>query len=192
MDELKRKIQAQANVADGGIIRVDMFLNHCLDVELIERIGKTLAKRFKGEKVTKVLTAESSGIAIALFVAQTLRVPAVYAKKFQTGFIDPDVYSTEVHSFSMEKAFTLRVSKPYLEADDRVLLVDDILSSGQAMMGLMDLVSQAGGEVVGLGVALEKASKEGGRILRQMGLRVESLVTVEGVDEDGSIVFAED
>ena len=86
MDELKRKIQAQANVADGGIIRVDMFLNHCLDVELIERIGKTLAKRFKGEKVTKVLTAESSGIAIALFVAQTLRVPAVYAKKFQTGF----------------------------------------------------------------------------------------------------------
>lgn len=192
MDELKRKIQAQANVADGGIIRVDMFLNHCLDVELIERIGKTLAKRFKGEKVTKVLTAESSGIAIALFVAQTLRVPAVYAKKFQTGFIDPDVYSTEVHSFSMEKAFTLRVSKPYLEADDRVLLVDDILSSGQAMMGLMDLVSQAGGEVVGLGVALEKASKEGGRILRQMGLRVESLVTVEGVDEDGSILFAED
>lgn len=192
MDELKRKIQAQANVADGGIIRVDMFLNHCLDVELIERIGKTLAKRFKGEKVTKVLTAESSGIAIALFVAQTLRIPAVYAKKFQTGFIDPDVYSTEVHSFSMEKAFTLRVSKPYLEADDRVLLVDDILSSGQAMMGLMDLVSQAGGEVVGLGVALEKASKEGGRILRQMGLRVESLVTVEGVDEDGSILFAED
>lgn len=192
MDELKRKIQAQANVADGGIIRVDMFLNHCLDVELIERIGKTLAKRFKGEKVTKVLTAESSGIAIALFVAQTLRVPAVYAKKFQTGFIDPDVYSTEVHSFSMEKAFTLRVSKPYLEADDRVLLVDDILSSGQAMMGLMDLVSQAGGEVVGLGVALEKASKEGGRILRQMGLRVESLVTVEGVNEDGSILFAED
>lgn len=191
MDELRRKLLAQAAVADGGIIRVDMFLNHCLDVELIERIGKTLAKRFRSEKVTKVLTAESSGIPIALFVAQALRVPAIYAKKFQTGYIDPDVYSTEVHSTSMEKAFTLRVSKPYLDEDDRVLLVDDILSSGQAMLGLMDLVSQAEGEVVGLGVAIEKASKEGGHILRQMGLRVEALVTVEGVDENGSIVFAD-
>jgi len=191
MDALKKRILSEACVSDGDIIQVDMFLNHCLDIDLIEDIGTTLAKRFKGEKVSKVLTAESSGIPIAVFVARALGVPAVYAKKFQTGYIDPAVYSTEVHSFSMEKSFTLRVSRKYLNGDDRVLLVDDILSSGQAMLGLMDLVSQAGGEVVGLAVALEKATKDGGRVLRQMGLRVEALATVERV-EDGKIILADD
>lgn len=191
MDTLKKRILAESSISDGDIIRVDMFLNHCLDIDLIEDIGKTLAKRFRGEKVNKVLTAESSGIPISIFVARALGVPAVYAKKFQTGYIDPLVYSTEVHSFSMEKAFTLRVSRKYLGEDDHVLLVDDILSSGQAMMGLMDLVSQAGGEVVGLGVALEKAFKDGGRVLRQMGIRVEALATVERI-EDGHILLADD
>ena len=191
MDTLKKRILSEAAVSDGDIIQVDMFLNHCLDIELIEEIGTTLAKRFKGEKVSKVLTAESSGIPIAVFVARALGVPAVYAKKFQTGYIDPTVYSTEVHSFSMETSFTLRVSRKYLGEDDRVLLVDDILSSGQAMMGLMDLVSQAGGEVTGLAVAIEKATKDGGRVLRQMGLRVETLATVERV-EDGKIILADD
>ena len=191
MENLKRRMMDEATVNEDGIIRVDMFLNHCLDVELIEDLGKQLAKRFKGEKITKVLTAESSGIPIALFTARALRVPAVYAKKFQTGYIDPDVYSTEIHSFSMEKSFTLRVARPYLDEDDVVLLVDDILASGQAMMGLMDLVSQAGGEVAGLGVAIEKANRDGGRVLRQMGLRVESLVTVSHV-EDGEIIFLDD
>ena len=191
MDTLKKRILSEAAVSDGDIIQVDMFLNHCLDIELIEEIGTTLAKRFKGEKVSKVLTAESSGIPIAVFVARALGVPAVYAKKFQTGYIDPTVYSTEVHSFSMETSFTLRVSRKYLGEDDRVLLVDDILSSGQAMMGLMDLVSQAGGEVTGLAVAIEKATKDGGRVLRQMGLRVETLATVER-GEDGKIILADD
>ena len=191
MDTFKKRLLSEACVSDGDIIQVDMFLNHCLDIELIEEIGTALAKRFKGEKVNKVLTAESSGIPVAIFVARALGVPAVYAKKFQTGYIDPSVYSTEVHSFSMEKSFTLRVSRKYLDGDDRVLLVDDILSSGQAMLGLVDLVSQAGGEVVGLAVALEKATKDGGRVLRQMGLRVEALATVERV-EDGKIILADD
>lgn len=191
MDTLKKRILSEAAVSDGDIIQVDMFLNHCLDVGLIEEIGTALAKRFKGERVSKVLTAESSGIPIAIFVARALGVPAIYAKKFQTGYIDPAVYSTEVHSFSLEKSFTLRVSRKYLGADDRVLLVDDILSSGQAMLGLMDLVSQAGGEVAGLAVAMEKAAKDGGRVFRQMGLRVEALATVERV-EDGNIILADD
>ena len=191
MDAFKKRILSEACVSDGDIIQVDMFLNHCLDIDLIEEIGTALAKRFKGEKVSKVLTAESSGIPVAIFVARALGVPAVYAKKFQTGYIDPSVYSTEVHSFSMEKSFTLRVSRKYLDGDDRVLLVDDILSSGQAMLGLMDLVSQAGGEVAGAAVALEKATKDGGRVLRQMGLRVEALATVERV-EDGKIILADD
>ena len=191
MEKLKKRILEDGVVRDGDIIQVDMFLNHCLDVDLIADIGSALAKRFKGEKVTKVLTAESSGIAIAVFVAKALGVPAVYAKKFQTGYIDPSVYSTEVHSFSMEKSFTLRVSRRYLSEDDRVLLIDDILSSGQGVLGLLDLVSQAGGEIAGLGVAIEKATKDGGRVLRQMGLRVEALATIERV-ENGVITLKDD
>ncbi len=191
MEKLKKRILAESDVSEGDIIHVDMFLNHCLDTELIEEIGKQLAKRFKAERPTKVLTAESSGIPIAIFVAHALGIPAVYAKKYQAGFIDPDVYSTEVHSFYIEKSFTLRVSKRYLEEEDKVLIIDDILSSGQATLGLIDLVSQAGAEVAGVGVAIEKASKEGGQLLRQMGIRVESLVVVERV-VDGEIILADD
>lgn len=168
-----------------------MFLNHCLDTDLIEEIGRELAKRFKGARPTKVLTAESSGIPIAIFTAHALGIPAVYAKKYQADFIDPDVYSTEVHSFYIEKSFTLRVSKRYLDPSDRVLIIDDILSSGQATLGLMDLVSQAGAEVAGVGVAIEKANKEGAQLLRQMGIWVESLVVIDRV-ADGRILFADD
>ena len=191
MEELKKRILKEAEVGEGDIIRVDMFLNHCMDVALLERIGKALAKRFKGERVDKVLTVEASGIAVASFPALALGVPAVYAKKFQTGYIDPDVYAAEVHSFSMEKSYTIRVSRRYLEPDDRVLLVDDILASGQAILGLLEIVSRAGAEAVGVGVAIEKATKDGGEVLRRMGLRVESLVKVERI-EDGRIILGED
>lgn len=191
MEELKKRILKEAEVGEGDIIRVDMFLNHCMDVALLERIGKALAKRFKGERVDKVLTVEASGIAVACFTALALGVPAVYAKKFQTGYIDPDVYAAEVHSFSMEKSYTIRVSRRYLEPDDRVLLVDDILASGQAILGLLEIVSRAGAEAVGVGVAIEKATKDGGEVLRRMGLRVESLVEVERI-EDGRIILGED
>lgn len=191
MDRLKKRLLTDGEICDGDIIRVDMFLNHCLDTELIEEIGKQLAKRFKAERPTKVLTAESSGIPIAIFAAHALGIPAVYAKKYQADYIDPSVYSTEIHSFSMEKSFTLRVSKRYLEEDDRVLLIDDILSSGQSTLGLIDLVSQAGAEIVGVGVAIEKAGREGGELLRRMGIRVEALVTVERVT-DGRIIFADE
>ena len=191
MEELKKRILKEAEVGEGDIIRVDMFLNHCMDVALLERIGKALAKRFKGERVDKVLTVEASGIAVACFTALALGVPAVYAKKFQTGYIDPDVYAAEVHSFSMEKSYTIRVSRRYLEPDDRVLLVDDILASGQAILGLLEIVSRAGAEAVGVGVAIEKATKDGGEVLRRMGLRVESLVKEERI-EDGRIILGED
>ena len=191
MEELKKRILKEAEVGEGDIIRVDMFLNHCMDVALLERIGKALAKRFKGGRVDKVLTVEASGIAVACFTALALGVPAVYAKKFQTGYIDPDVYAAEVHSFSMEKSYTIRVSRRYLEPDDRVLLVDDILASGQAILGLLEIVSRAGAEAVGVGVAIEKATKDGGEVLRRMGLRVESLVKVERI-EDGHIILGED
>lgn len=144
MEELKRRILSDAVVGEGDIIHVDMFLNHCMDINLMEHMGNALAKRFRGVRITKVLTAESSGIALACFVARALDVPAVYAKKFQTGYIDPEVYSAETHSFSLEKSYTLRVSKKYLDGDDVVLLVDDILSNGQAILSLLELVSKAG------------------------------------------------
>lgn len=174
MEELKRRILSDAVVGEGDIIHVDMFLNHCMDINLMEHMGNALAKRFRGVRITKVLTAESSGIALACFVARALDVPAVYAKKFQTGYIDPEVYSAETHSFSLEKSYTLRVSKKYLDGDDVVLLVDDILSNGQAILSLLELVSKAGGEVAGVGVAIEKAMRDGGRVLRRMGIRVEA------------------
>lgn len=191
MDELKKRILKDAELGDGDIIRVDMFLNHCMDVALLERVGRALAKRFRGEKITKVLTVESSGIAVACFTALALGVPAVYAKKFQTGYIDPSVYTAEVHSFSMEKSYTIRVSRRYLDEDDRVLLVDDILASGQAILGLLEIASKAGAEIAGIGVAIEKATKDGGDVLCRMGMRVESLVTVDHI-EDGRIILAED
>ena len=188
MEELKRRILSEAVVGEGDIIHVDMFLNHCMDVGLMERMGQALAKRFRGAKVTKVLTAESSGIALACFVALALGVPAVYAKRFRTGYIDPDVYSAETHSFTLDKTYTLRVSRKYLTADDVVLVVDDILSNGQAALSLLELVSKAGGEVAGVAVAIEKAMREGGRVLRRMGVRVEALATVARV-EDGQILL---
>ena len=192
MEELKKRILKDAEVGNGDIIRVDMFLNHCMDVELLDRVGKALAKRFKGDRITKVLTVESSGIAVACFTALYLGVPAIYAKKFQTGYIDPEVYTAEVHSFSMEKSYTIRVSKRYLDEDDRVLLVDDILASGQATLGLLEIVSKAGAEVAGVGVAIEKATKDGGSVLRRMGIRVESLEVVSHVEDGGIILAGED
>ena len=154
----------------------------------MERMGDALAKRFRGEKITKVLTAESSGIALACFVARALGVPAVYAKRFRTGYIDPEVYTAETHSFALDKTYTLRVSKKYLTEDDVVLVVDDILSNGQAVLSLLELVSKAGGEVAGVAVAIEKAMRDGGRVLRRMGVRVEALATVERVEGDRIIL----
>ncbi len=191
MDDLKQRLLKEAEVAEGDMIRVDMFLNHQLDIDLLERIGKELARRFKGTKVDKVLTAESSGIPIAIFVAKALKVPVVYAKKFQSGFQDPDVYSAETHSFSMEKTYTLRVARRYLHPEERVLLVDDILSNGQAMLALLELAATAGAQAVGVGVAIEKNSRDGGRVLRRMGFQVESIVAIDRV-EDGHIILAED
>lgn len=189
MKELRQRILDDAQVGEGDIIHVDMFLNHCMDMDLIERIGNELARRFKGDRITKVLTVESSGIAIACFVGRALKVPVIYAKKFQTGYIDPNVYSAETHSFSLDKSYTIRVSKKYLDDDDTVLIVDDILSNGQSTLALLELVSKAGGEVAGVAVAIEKAMREGGKVLRRMGVRVEAVETVERV-EDGRILLS--
>ena len=189
MEQLIKRILNDATVSEDGILRVDTFLNHQLDVGLLEAIGKELGRRFKSTKPDKVLTAESSGIAVAAFTARYLGVPAVFAKKFQTGYIDPDVWSTETHSFSLEKSYTLRVSKKCLREGERILVVDDILSNGQAVLGLLELIATAGAEPVGVGVAIEKANRDGGAVLRRMGIDVEALVTFQGM-EDGRIVLS--
>lgn len=189
MRELDERILHSSVAAEGNIIRMDTFLNHCIDIPLLERLGRELAKRFRGARITKVLTAESSGIALACFTARELGVCAIYAKKFQSGYIDPDVYTAEVHSFSLEKSYTLRVAKACLDEDDTVLIVDDILSSGQAPLGLIEIASKAGGEVAGVAVAVEKAMCEGGGVLRRMGIRVEAVSTVQAI-EQGAVVLA--
>lgn len=189
MRELDERILHSAVVSGENIVRMDTFLNHCIDVPLLERLGKELSKRFRGARITKVLTAESSGIALACFSARELGVPAIYAKKFQSGYIDPDVYTAEVHSFSLEKSYTLRVSKACLDEDDTVLIMDDILSSGQAPLGLIEIVSKAGGEVAGVAVAVEKAMCEGGGVLRRMGIRVEAVSTILSIEQD-TVVLA--
>ncbi len=189
MEQLIRRILNEATVDEDGILRVDTFLNHQLDLDLLEDIGKELARRFKQAKPDKVLTAESSGIAVAVFTARALGIPAVFAKKFQTGYIDPEVWSTETHSFALDKSYTLRVSKKCLSAEDRVLVVDDILSNGQAVLGLLELIATAGAECVGVGVAIEKANRDGGAVLRRMGMDVEALVTFQGT-ENGQIILA--
>ena len=188
MKELKQRILQEAQVGEGDIIHVDMFLNHCMDMDLMERMGNELAKRFRGEKITKVLTVESSGIALACFIGRALRVPVIYAKKFQTGYINPNVYSAETHSFSFDKSYTIRVSKKYLDRTDTVLLVDDILANGQAALALLELVSKSGAEAAGMAVAIEKKMREGGSVLRRMGLRVEALATVERIEGDRIIL----
>ena len=185
--DLRKRIEEEATVS-GDIIRVDTFLNHQLDLKLIEQIGSEIAKAYRGKRVTKVLTSESSGIAVACFTAWKLGVEAIYAKRFMTGYMDEDVYTAEVHSFSMEKSFTLRVNKKCLDEDDVVLIVDDILANGQDILGLLEIVARAGAEVAGVGTAIEKANKDGSRVLRQMGIPLYAVVTVEGV-EDGVIRF---
>ena len=175
--DLRKRIEEEATVS-GDIIRVDTFLNHQLDLKLHEQIGSEIAKAYRGKRVTKVLTSESSGIAVACFTA----------KRFMTGYMDEDVYTAEVHSFSMEKSFTLRVNKKCLDEDDVVLIVDDILANGQDILGLLEIVARAGAEVAGVGTAIEKANKDGSRVLRQMGIPLYAVVTVEGV-EDGVIRF---
>lgn len=188
MNDIKRRIMNDAVAGENGIIHVDTFLNHQLDIGFLEEVGEELAKRFKGAGVTKVLTVESSGIAIACFVARALGVPALYAKKFQTGYIHPLVYESEIHSFTLSKGYTLRVSKQCLDESDVILIADDILANGQAVLGLLEIVAKAKAEVAGVGVVIEKAGKDGGRVLRQMGIRLESLVALSWV-ENGKLVL---
>ena len=192
MNFLEERILRDGVVKPGNVLKVDSFLNHCVDVALLERIAKELKRRFGEEPVTKVLTIESSGIAIACFVAREFGVPMVFAKKAKTVNLDGEMYVAEVESFTHKKTNKVIVAKKFLSEEDHVLIVDDFLANGCALQGLISIVDSAGAEVTGCGIAIEKGFQEGGYRIRNLGFRLESLAVIESMDEKtGKIVFRE-
>ena len=188
MNFLEQKILTDGAVKPGDVLKVDSFLNHQLDIRLLDQMGKEISRRYAGETITKVLTIESSGIAIACSVARELDVPVVFAKKAQSVNLDGEMYVAEVDSYTHKKRNLVIVSKKYLHPEDRVLIVDDFLANGCALQGLISIVDAADAEVVGCGIAIEKGFQEGGHRLRNLGYRVESLAIIESMD-DNSITF---
>ena len=188
MKLMEEKILAEGKVLPGGILKVGSFLNQQIDTTFLHQIGDEIARLFGGEGITKVLTIEASGIAIAAAPGISLGVPMVFAKKHKTSNVDGGVYTSSVHSFTHNTDYTIVVSRDYLLPGDKVLLVDDFLANGQALNGLMDLCQQAGAEVAGVSAAIEKGFQGGGDALRAKGIRVESLAVIDSMD-DTSITF---
>lgn len=188
MQLLKDKILKEGRVAGEEILKVDSFLNHQLDVALLQEVGKEFKARFSQKKVTKILTIEASGIGIAAITAQYFNVPVVFAKKVASRNLDSDTYKTEVYSFTKQKNYDVRVSKRYLNEDDHILILDDFLANGRAALGLIDLVEQSGASVSGVGIVIEKAFQEGGQLLKEKGIHLESLARVNRFT-DGAITF---
>ena len=192
MNFLEQRILKDGIVKEGNVLKVDSFLNHQMDVALIDEIGQELHRRFIDKEITKVLTIEASGIAIAYAAARCFGVPMVFAKKAKSVNIDGDMYTAEVESFTHKNKNQVIVSKKFLSADDRVLIVDDFLANGCALQGLIKITEAAGAVVAGIGIAIEKGFQYGGRSIRNLGYQLESLAIVESMDsESGAVVFRE-
>ena len=191
MQLLEERIRRDGIVREGNVLKVDSFLNHQIDVELLNEMGRELFRLFGNDGVNKILTIEASGIGIACIAAQYFGVPVVFAKKAASKNISGDVYTSRVHSFTKDKYYDVMVSKDFLHAEDRVLIIDDFLAKGAALIGLCDIIAQAGATVVGAGIAVEKAFQDGGKKVRDMGIRVESLARVASMSPEGGVVFAE-
>ena len=192
MNCLEARIAKDGVVKEGNVLKVDSFLNHQMDIALMDEIGKEFYKRFQGKSINKILTIEASGIAIAYAVAQQFQVPLLFAKKSKSINIAGDTYVAEVESFTHKTINTVLVSKQFLSSDDHVLIIDDFLANGCALQGLISIVNQAGGTVEGIGIAVEKGFQPGGQIIRNLGYRLESLAIVESMDHTtGKIVFRE-
>lgn len=189
MRMLEERILADGIVYPGKILKVDSFLNHQIDVGLLREIGKEFYKLYKDCGITKILTIEASGIAIACFAAEEFCVPVLFAKKSKTKNISSSFFSSKVASFTHGNVNDIVVSKEYLNKDDKVLIIDDFLADGNALNGLMSLVNQAGGEIVGAGIVIEKSFQGGGDLIRQKGIRVESLAKIKSMTDDGKIYF---
>ena len=190
MNFLEQKILKDGIVKPGNVLKVDSFLNHRMDIDLLEQIGAEFHRRFAGLPITKVLTIESSGIAVAYPVARAFGVPLVVAKKSKSINLDGEMYVAEVESFDQKKINTVIVSKKYLSSDDHVLIIDDILANGCVLQGLISIVESAEATVEGLGIAIEKGFQDGGYRMRNLGYRLESIAIIDAMDADtGAIRF---
>ena len=190
MNFLEERIMKDGVVKPGNVLKVDSFLNHQMDIALMEEIGREFKRRFDGENINKVLTIEASGIGIAAFVAREFGVPLVFAKKSKSINIDGEMYVAEVESFTHKNKNQVVVSKKFLSADDHVLIIDDFLANGCALQGLIQIANSAGASVEGLGIVIEKGFQTGGQIIRNLGYHLESLAIVDAMDaETGSITF---
>lgn len=190
MRELEEKIKAEGKILPGHVLKVGGFLNQRLDVDFIMKMGQEIARLYADSNVTKILTVEASGIALAFAAASHMHVPVVFAKKNKSSNVSGSVYSSEVASYTHGKTFQIVVASEYIDIDENVLIVDDFLACGNAIKGLMDIVAQAGANVVGCAVAIEKGFQGGGDELRDSGVRVESLAIVDSMD-DTFITFRE-
>lgn len=190
MKLLEERIRKDGTVKAGNVLKVDSFLNHQMDIDLFNEMGKEWARLFADCPITKILTVEASGIGIACVAAQHFHVPVVFAKKTQSLNIDGEVYSTKIESFTHKRVYDVIVSKKFLNPEDHVLIIDDFLANGCALEGLIEIVKEAGATVEGIGIAVEKGFQKGGDLIRSKGVRLESLAIVENMDaETGEITF---
>jgi len=188
MQTLKDKILSEGKVFPGNIIKVDSFLNHQIDVELLNQIGQAFYTRFKDQNIDRILTVEASGIAIAVIAAQYFKVPVVFAKKSESKITTGEQYVTLIHSYTKDKTSRVQIAKTYLKEGENVLILDDFLANGEACFGLIDLITQANAKVAGIGIVIEKGFQEGGARLRALGVPLESLAVIESLAED-TIIF---
>lgn len=190
MNCLEERIQKDGIVKEGNVLKVDSFLNHQMDIELFKQMGEEWKKRFADVHIDKILTIEASGIGIACIASEYFNAPVVFAKKSKSINIEGDMYIAEVESFTHKCKNQVIVSKKFLGPDDHVLIIDDFLANGCALQGLISIVSQAGASVEGIGIAIEKGFQSGGRVIRNLGYRLESLAIVESMDpKTGKIIF---
>ena len=183
MKLLEDRIRKNGVIQEGNVLKVDSFLNHQMDIDLINEIGKEFFRRFSDVGVSKILTIEASGIGIACIAAQYFHVPVVFAKKNKTKNIAGDVFTAKVESFTHGKTYDIMVSRQFLGPKDRILLIDDFLANGKALEGLANIVQESGAFLAGAGIVIEKGFQPGGRLLRERGIRLESLAVVESMDE---------
>lgn len=192
MNFLEEKILTNGVIKEGNILKVDSFLNHQIDIDIMRQMAYEFKRRFRGAEVNKILTIEASGIAIATLLGDLYDVPVVFAKKSETANSTDDKYISHAYSFTHKKQNNVFISKPYLHSTDKVLIVDDFLADGEAAHALIDLVKQAGGEIAGIGIAVEKGQQKGGSTLRAEGYHVESIAIIESMDwETQTIKFRE-
>lgn len=189
MEIIEQEIQKRGKVLPGNVLKVNSFLNHQLDPYLLNIIAGEWTKLFKNDNITKIVTIEASGIALAILTGLKLNVPVVFAKKSNSKNIG-DVYKSKIHSYTRDQDFDIQIEKQFIYKDDIVLIIDDFLANGSATLGMIDIINQAGAKLAGVGIAIEKGFQNGGEILRDKGVRVESLAIISSMDEKtGKIIF---